>query len=117
MARPLRNVELTAPYGHLGQFSTLMSFVGHYNNAALQLRRYDITRHVPDEMLWPTLLDNADEILANEDTLLHPLRFGEEVHAHLVAFLRALTDDAARDLSHTIPDRVPSGLPVDRMNQ
>lgn len=117
MARPLRNVELTAPFGHLGQFPTLMSFVGHYNNAALQLRRYDITRHVPDEMLWPTILDNVEEILANHDTLLLALRFGEETQANLVAFLRSLTDEAARDLGHTIPDRVPSGLSIDRMHQ
>ncbi len=113
--RPLRNVELTAPFGHLGQFPTLMTFVGHYNNAALQLRSYDITRHVPDEALWPTLLDNVDEILANQDTLLLALRFDEETQANLVAFLRALTDDAARSLIHAIPPAVPSGLPVDRI--
>ena len=115
--RPLRNVELTAPYGHLGQFPTLMTFVGHYNDAAEQLRSYDITRHVPDRLLWPTLLDNFDEILANQDTLLLALRFDDETHANLVEFLRSLTDDAARDLSHAIPDRVPSGLPIDRMNE
>ena len=117
MARPLRNVELTAPYGHLGQFPTLETFVGHYNDAELQLRTYDITRHIPDRQLWPTLLDNFDEILANRDTLLLKLSFDEDTRANLVAFLRSLTDEAARDLSHAIPDRVPSGLPVDRMSK
>ncbi|MDE2794842.1 MAG: hypothetical protein OXL34_08505, partial [Gemmatimonadota bacterium] len=116
MARPLRNVELTAPYGHLGQFPTLESFVAHYNDAASRLREYDIAAHVPDRLLWPTLLNNVEEILANQDPVLFTLRFDEETHANLVAFLRALTDEAARDLSHTIPDRVPSGLPIDRMN-
>jgi len=117
MARPLRNVELTAPYGHLGQFANLTTFVGHYNDAAHQLRTYDITRHVPDRLLWPTLLDNFDEILATRDTLLLKIRFNQETRANLVAFLRSLTDEAARDLTHTIPDRVPSGLPVDRMKE
>jgi hypothetical protein len=28
-------------------------------------------------------------------------------------YLLALTDDAARNLSRTVPIRVPSGLPVD----
>ena len=116
MARPLRNVELTAPYGHLGQFATLETFVGHYNDAASQLREYDIAAHVPDRRLWPTLLNNVEETLADQDPLLLMLRFDEETHANLVAFLRALTDEAARDLSNTIPDRVPSGLPIDRMN-
>lgn len=116
MARPLRNVELTAPYGHLGQFATLETFVAHYNDAASRLREYDISLHVSDGLLWPTLLNNVEEILANQDPLLFTLRFDEETHANLVAFLRALTDEAARNLSHTIPDRVPSGLPIDRMN-
>lgn len=117
MARPLRNVELTAPYGHLGQFATLETFVAHYDNAALQLRRYEIADHVPDPRLWPTLLDNFDEIIAGRDTLLSALRFDGETLAGLVAFLRALTDEAARDLAHTIPHRVPSGLPIDRMHE
>ncbi len=115
MARPLRNVELTAPYGHLGQFATLETFVGHYNDAASQLREYDIAAHVHDRLLWPTLLNNVEEILADQDPLLLMLRFDEETHANLVAFLRALTDEAARDLSHVTPSRVPSGLSIDRM--
>ena len=78
---------------------------------------YDITSHVPERLLWPTALDNFDEILADQHPLLRGLRFDEETHANLVAFLRSLTDEAARNLAHTIPERVPSGLPVDRMKQ
>ena len=45
-------------------------------------------------------------MLANSFTVMsHP--------AELVAFLKSLTDPAARDLGHLVPDRVPSGLPVD----
>jgi len=79
------------------------------------LRQYDIATHVPDRLLWPTLLDNFEAILANRDNLLLTLEFDEETHAHLVAFLLALTDEAARNLHHTIPARVPSGLSVDRL--
>jgi hypothetical protein len=32
----------------------------------------------------------------------------------LMAYMGALTDDAARDLSRSVPVRVPSGLKVDR---
>ena len=32
--------------------------------------------------------------------------------AALIAFLEALTSPTATDLSHVIPDTVPSGLPV-----
>jgi cytochrome c peroxidase len=33
--------------------------------------------------------------------------------AALLAFLEALTSPSALDLAHTIPERVPSGLPVE----
>jgi cytochrome c peroxidase len=31
----------------------------------------------------------------------------------LVAFLQTLTDPAHRDATHLVPERVPSGLPID----
>ena len=33
--------------------------------------------------------------------------------ADLVQFLQALTDPAARELTHLVPEAVPSGLPLD----
>ena len=110
---PLRNVELTAPYGHVGQFTTLRGFVEHYNNVDSTLHGYDVTQ--VDPLLQPTLLDNYDEILVTRDTLLLPIRLDEETIDNLLEFLRALTDESARDLSAVTPLRVPSGLPVDRM--
>jgi cytochrome c peroxidase len=41
-----------------------------------------------------------------------PLTLSDAEVDDLVAFLRSLTDPAARDLSGTIPPSVPSGLPV-----
>jgi hypothetical protein len=32
----------------------------------------------------------------------------------LTAFMSALTDPRARHLERTVPNRVPSGLPIDR---
>lgn len=110
---PLRNVELTAPYGHVGQFTTLRRFVEHYNNVDSTLHAYDVTQ--VDPLLQPTLLDNYDEILVTRDTLLLPIRLDEATIDNLVEFLKALTDESARDLSAMTPSRVPSGLPVDRM--
>ncbi len=110
---PLRNIELTAPYGHVGQFTTLRGFVEHYNNVDSTLYAYDVTQ--VDPLLQPTLLDNYEEILATRDTLLLPIRLDEETVDSLIEFLKALTDESARDLTHVTPSRVPSGLLVDRM--
>ena len=37
---PLRNVELTAPYGHDGAFTDLRAFVDHYSESDLKLRSF-----------------------------------------------------------------------------
>ncbi len=109
---PLRNVELTAPYGHVGQFVTLRGFVEHYNNVDSTLVAYDVSQVEP--LLRPTLLHNYSEILATRDTMLLPIRLEEAEVDDLIEFLKALTDDAARDLSAVTPASVPSGLPIDR---
>jgi cytochrome c peroxidase len=52
-------------------------------------------------------------VLATLDGQLHrPLGLTDTEIGELVAFLRALTDPAARDLSSAVPANVPSGLPV-----
>ena len=44
--------------------------------------------------------------------LKEPLHLTDAQVADLVAFLKSLTDPAARDLSGIVPASVPSGLPV-----
>ena len=41
-----------------------------------------------------------------------PVELTEAEVAQIIAFLEALTDPAAADMAYTIPDSVPSGLPV-----
>ena len=54
-----------------------------------------------------------DAVLQTLDGRLRfPFRFTTDEERELLAFLRALTDPAARDLSAIAPARVPSGLPV-----
>jgi cytochrome c peroxidase len=107
---PLRNVELTGPYGHAGQFTDLAAFIDHYSESDAKLRAYDVLQL--EEPLRQSLLQNADAILATRDTLLDGVVLPPEAVAALTAYLLALTDPAARDLSHLVPSRVPSGLPV-----
>ena len=112
---PLRNVELTAPYMHNGAFPTLEAVVRHYNDVTEALQTYDVSQ------LPPTLRDTyhgddatINAVLATLDFRLRtPLGLTDAEQRDLVAFLKALTDPAARDLTSLIPATVPSGLPVE----
>jgi cytochrome c peroxidase len=111
---PLRNVELTAPYFHDGVYPTLEAVVRHYNDVARALRGFDVAQ------LAPAVRDQyhgdaatLDSIMATLDFRVRtPLNLTDGEIADLVAFLKSLTDPAARDLSALVPPRVPSGLPV-----
>jgi len=108
----LRNVELTPPYGHAGQFAKLFTIVEHYDSIDSRLHDYDPTQ--VEAALQGTVLDNFVDILANRDTILIPIGFDEGEAEELTAFLLSMTDEAARDLTAIIPAAVPSGLSIDR---
>jgi cytochrome c peroxidase len=113
---PLRNVELTAPYFHDGAYPTLAAVVRHYNDVAASLRGYDPavqlaqaaarTMHHGDQATVAQIMETLDFRIRT------PLNLSQAEIADLVAFLEALTDPAARDLSALRPAAVPSGLPV-----
>lgn len=108
---PLRNVELTGPYGHAGQFKELRSFVAHYSNSDSALMAYNPSQI--DPILYGTLLNNVDAVMAQRDTLLNGVVIPDSTIDRLTTYMNALTDPRARDLRHVTPERVPSGLPVD----
>ncbi|MBA3259929.1 MAG: hypothetical protein H0T68_10765 [Gemmatimonadales bacterium] len=108
---PLRNVELTAPYGHDGAIVDLRSWVDHYSQSATKLRAYDPTQLEP--LLQGTLLPTAEDILLTRDSRLRTLVLQPQTVDEITEFLKSLTDPAARDLRTVVPVRVPSGLPID----
>lgn len=112
----LRNVALTAPYGHSGAFNTLEAVVRHHLDALNSLENYDQSQVVlpsrPD-------LDAQDfEVMNNESRRsaiaaaneLTPMVLKDRELRALMAFLHALTDSAAIDLRTDVPATVPSGL-------
>lgn len=107
----LRNVELTAPYGHAGQFLELDDFIAHYGDSAAGLRSYG--DDLPDGV---SVLENHDAILRTRDDLLDGVELSEHEVALLTEFMRALTDPATSDHAHLVPASVPSGLPVARFD-
>ena len=108
---PLRNVELTGPYGHDGSIASLREFVEHYSESDLKLLAFDPTRL--EQPLRLTMVNNRADILLQRDPLLAGVVLTDDLVDKLMAYMSALTDDAARDLSRSVPVRVPSRLPVD----
>jgi cytochrome c peroxidase len=111
---PLRNVELTAPYFHDGTIATLEAAVRHYSDISKSLRTFDpATLPAQYQSSYHGEPQTIDTLLRTLDFRLRtPLNLTETEVSELVAFLKSLTDPAARDLSGLVPASVPSGLPV-----
>ena len=115
----LRNVALTAPYGHNGAYPTLEGIVRHHADPAGALAAWtpDLAR-LP-EAPWLAATDFAihedrremARVAAAIDLAPQPLTDAEV--SDIVAFLHALTGEESRHGRLGRPDAVPSGLPVD----
>ena len=114
----LRNVTLTAPYGHNGAFADLEAMIRHHLDAETSLAEYDLKQArlpafsgtIPDARA----MEDFDEVLAITAAIgIAPVRLSEAEIEALVAFLGALTDPVSLTGRLGIPDTVPSGLPVE----
>jgi len=112
--QPLRNVELTAPYFHSGAYATLEAVVRHYNNADSAQKNFDPSTLKPAvAALYHGDAATKSAVLETLDfRIREPLRLTVTEQGQLVAFLKSLTDPAARDLGSIAPASVPSGLAV-----
>ena len=111
---PLRNVSLTGPWMHNGAYTTLEETVRHHLDARQWCEQYDyeqLPADIRSDLVIKT--DSMAEMIERIDPLAAepPLLADAEI-AQIMDFLEALTDPAAADLSHVIPQTVPSGLPV-----
>lgn len=117
----LRNVELTAPYGHNGAYPTLDGIVRHHLDPDGMLAQW--TPQVAalpsapwleaiDFVVWNDTREMARQALFRD---AEPLPLSDPEVSDLVAFLEALTGtQSVHQPPFGIPDSVPSGLPVDR---
>ena len=87
----LRNLDFTFPYQHNGTSRTLSAVVGFYESTIAGSSRNPNVRY--------------EEL----DPLLRELKNVDEEDVDLIEFLYALSDGS---FDRTIPERVPSGLPV-----
>ncbi|MGB5473508.1 MAG: cytochrome c peroxidase [Gammaproteobacteria bacterium] len=112
----LRNVALTAPYGHTGAYNTLEAVVRHHLDPVNSLHTYD-----QGQAVLPSRadLDEADFVVMNDMVRrgaiadaneLQPVQLSDRKFSDLIEFLHALTDRNAIDLRNDVPASVPSGL-------
>lgn len=114
----LRNVALTAPYGHAGAYNSLRSVVEHHLDTVTALSNYDQTQAVLPSR---SDLDALDFITMNDPDRvgyialhneLQPMSYSNDDVDRIIDFLNALTDPGSIDLRNDVPSSVPSGLPM-----
>ncbi|MEQ3707788.1 MAG: cytochrome c peroxidase [Tateyamaria sp.] len=115
----LRNVALTAPYGHNGAYPTLEGIVRHHMNPAEALEVWTPKHAALPDVPWLAAIDfavwqDSREMARQRAAAIQvtPILQDTEVAA-IVAFLEALTGETAKTGHLGIPSGVPSGLPVD----
>lgn len=114
----LRNIALTAPYGHSGSYNDIESVVRHHLDPVYSLYEYDQTqaalpsREDLDSEDY-TVMQNSQrtaEIARHNE--LQPIKLNNEEVAQLIEFLHALTDKTSIDMRNDVPSSVPSGLSI-----
>lgn len=115
----LRNVALTAPYGHNGAYPTLEGIVRHHMNPLQSLDHW-----TPETAALPSVpwLEAIDFMVLQDSREMARQRAAVQIVAtpltdsevdQIVAFLHALKGETANDGKLGVPKAVPSGLPVD----
>jgi len=111
----LRNIALTAPYGHAGAHRDLRRFLTRHTDPGVDYDRTEaVLPEMPDASDWRILDDStqAEEIVDAYEGA-GPALSDADIDA-LLAFLSSLTGRSALTGRLGVPDNVPSGLPVDR---
>lgn len=115
----LRNVALTAPYGHSGAYSDLEGVVRHHLDPLRALDDWNRDQVLLVDVHWL----NGTDFAAHDDRLemarlrrrvdIEPASLDDREVDDLVAFLHALTGASSVKGRLGRPETVPSGLPVD----
>jgi cytochrome c peroxidase len=111
----LHNVAETGPWMHNGAYTTLEAVVRHHLDREAGLREYDRSQLQPE---FQNQVHRSDEVIEDvlatlSDDHLPARAIDDDEVGDLVAFLESLTSPAVGALGASVPDEVPSGLPMD----
>lgn len=115
----LRNVALTAPYGHNGAYPTLEGIIRHHLDPDAAIKEWQpATANLPDApwlsqidfVVWQDPYEMARQARARD---IEPIALTDEEVDDLVAFLNSLTGTSIKNPPFGQPESVPSGLPFD----
>ena len=115
----LRNVALTAPYGHNGAYPTLRDMIRHVSDPLRSRMLWQASMaRLPDlpALRKVDFMVQSDRLeMARQAAVLdiQPVRLTEDEILQVEAFLHSLTGATALTRPLGRPDSVPSGLPVD----
>ncbi|MBD3679645.1 MAG: methylamine utilization protein MauG [Rhodobacteraceae bacterium] len=115
----LRNVALTAPYGHNGAYPTLEGIVRHHLDPVAGFAAWRPEMAALPEVPWLgsrdflPLQDRMERARLSARHDLTPVNLNDAEVARIVAFLHALTGTQSVKGRLERPDAVPSGLEVD----
>jgi cytochrome c peroxidase len=115
----LRNVALTAPYGHTGAYATLKDVIRHHLNPVSSFNSWNRNQvtlpALPTGLLLNDFAVMDDPVKAAEITAaneLAPSTLTDSQIDAIITFMNALTDPNVANLITLVPSTVPSGLPV-----
>lgn len=115
----LRNVALTAPYGHNGAYKTLEGIVRHHLDPIGSFDRWEPDMVSLPKAEWLEAIDFVSFSDSRERTRLRsrvdidPIELSDREVDDLIAFLNSLTGTTSAQGRLGKPSRVPSGLKVD----
>jgi cytochrome c peroxidase len=115
----IRNVTLTAPYGHNGAYPTLESIIRHHLSPLKSLQQWEPKHANLPDVPWVSQIDylvhdDKREMARIESHIdIKPLTLEDDEVDDLLSFLTALEGKTAHKLPLGRPYKVPSKLPVD----
>ncbi|CUH82288.1 cytochrome-c peroxidase [Tropicibacter naphthalenivorans] len=109
----LRNVTLTAPYGHNGAFATLEAMIRHHLDPQTSLEAWRITEAMLPDLAGVNDLsmtsDPDQKVAIGQSNVLQSIHLSDADVSAILAFLATLESAPVR---LGVPKSVPSGLPV-----
>ena len=115
----LRNVALTAPYGHNGAYPDLDGIIRHHLDPSRSWANWRPAKAALPSAPWFSEIDfviwqDQREILRQQQALdIVKVDLSDDEVGLLVEFLGSLTGKSTLTPPFGEPDRVPSGLPID----